>query len=107
MNNAVFPDRLKDILRAGRESYGHTVQSVAARSILHKFLKRWKSTNEFIVSFTSTFGQLKIYTEIKKKTNWKKPSLKTVNHHREGIYTSFKLESSAFTEVIQLIDKLT
>ena len=66
MNNAVFPDRLKDILRAGRESYGHTVQSVAARSILHKFLKRWKSTNEFIVSFTSTFDQLKIYTEIKK-----------------------------------------
>ena len=27
-------------LRAGRESYGHTVQSVAARSIVHKFLKR-------------------------------------------------------------------
>ena len=26
-------------IRAGRESYGHTVQSVAARSIVHKFLK--------------------------------------------------------------------
>ena len=26
--------------RAGRESYGHTVQSVATRSIVHKFLKR-------------------------------------------------------------------
>ena len=26
--------------RAGRESYGHTVQSVATRSIAHKFLKR-------------------------------------------------------------------
>ena len=24
----------------GAESYGHTVQSVAARSIVHKFLKR-------------------------------------------------------------------
>ena len=28
------------ILRAGRESYGQSVQSVAARSIVHKFLKR-------------------------------------------------------------------
>ena len=27
-------------LRTGRESYGHTVQSVAARSIVQKFLKR-------------------------------------------------------------------
>ena len=30
-----------------------------------------------------------------KKT--KKSSLKTVNHHREEIYTSFKLELSAFS----------
>ena len=35
-----FADRWKDILRAGRELYGHTVRSVAARSILHKFSKR-------------------------------------------------------------------
>ena len=33
----------------------------------------------------------------------KKSSLKTVNHHREGIYTSFKLELSAFTEVVQWV----
>ena len=45
--------------------------------------------------------QLKIlfYTDIKKKEK-KKWSLKTVNHHREGIYTPFKLELSALTEVI-------
>ena len=36
----VSADRWKDSLWAGRESYGHTVQSVAARSIVHKFLKR-------------------------------------------------------------------
>ena len=36
----VFPDRWKDTLWVGRESYGHTLQSVAARSIVHKFLKR-------------------------------------------------------------------
>ena len=38
----------------GRESYGHKVQSVAARSIVHK------SVNGFLVSFTSSFDQLKI-----------------------------------------------
>ena len=86
MNNAVFPDRLKDILRAGRESYGHTVQSVAARSILHKFLKRWKSTNEFIVSFTSTFDQLKIYTEInKKQTEKNRPWKLSITTEKEYI----------------------
>ena len=37
--------------------------------------------------------------KLKKKT--KKSSLKTVNHHREGIYTSFKLNPSALTEVVQ------
>ena len=36
----VFPDRWKDTLRVGRESCGHTVQSIAARSIVHKFLSR-------------------------------------------------------------------
>ena len=30
-----------------------------------------------------------------------------VNHHREGIYTSFKLKLSAFTEVVQWIEALT
>ena len=52
----------------------------------------WKSINGFIMRFTSSFDQLKIkfYTEIKKKP--KKSSLKTVNYHREGIYTSFKHE---------------
>ena len=42
--------------------------------------------------------------------NLKKPSkasLKTVNHDREGIYTSFKLDLSAFTEVVQQIEALT
>ena len=61
----------------------------------------WKSINGFVVIFTSSFDQVKIqfYTEIKKKTS--KASLKTVNHNREGIYTSFKLDLSAFTEVVQ------
>ena len=59
----VFPDRLKGTLQAGRVSYGHTVQSVAARSIVHKFLKHsWhgqslKEYNGFIVSFTTSFDQ--------------------------------------------------
>ena len=54
----------------------------------------WKSINGFILSFSSSFDQLKtyFYTEIKKKKP-KTSSSKTVNHHREGrIYTSFKLE---------------
>ena len=43
------------------ELYGHTVQSVAARSIVHKFLKRSPAwTKGFIVSFMSGFDQLKI-----------------------------------------------
>ena len=33
--------------------------------------------------------------------------MKTVNHHREGIYTSFKLALSAFTKVVQWIEELT
>ena len=39
----------KETLRAGRESYGHMVQSVAVRSMVHKFLKpspAWKSLKE-------------------------------------------------------------
>ena len=50
----------------------------------------WKSINVFIVSFTSIFNQLKIsfHTEIKNKN--KKSSLKTVNHRRGEIKTSFK-----------------
>ena len=31
---------MKDTLQAGRESFGDTVQSVAVRSIAHKFLQR-------------------------------------------------------------------
>ena len=61
-DNHVFLDRWRDTLRAGRELYGHTVQSVAARSIVHKFLERspaWIKPG-FIVSFTSGFDQLKI-----------------------------------------------
>ena len=37
--------------------------------------------------------------------NRKKKSLKTVNRHREGIYTSFKLELSGLTEVVQWIEQ--
>ena len=54
-----------------------------------------KSINGFTVSCTSSFDQLKI-----KKRNQK------FNHYGEGIYTSFKLELSAFTEVIQWIEAL-
>ena len=32
--------------------------------------------------------------------------MKIVNHRREGIYTSFKVELSAFTEVVQWIEAL-
>ena len=35
----VFSPTNEDTLQAGRVSYGHTVQSVAARSIVHKFIK--------------------------------------------------------------------
>ena len=41
-----FLDRWKDTIRAGRESYGHTVQSVAARLIVHKFLIRSPAWNK-------------------------------------------------------------
>ena len=70
-----------------------------------------KRINGFIVSFTSIFDQLNISldAEIKNNNNnnnnnkkkTKKSSLKTVNFHREGIYTSFKLKLSALTEVVQ------
>ena len=39
--------------------------------------------------------------KLKKKKQTKKSSLKTVNHHRERIYISFKLDLSEFTEVVQ------
>ena len=67
----------------------------------------WKGINGFIVGFTSSFDQLKIsfYTEIKKKN--KKSSLKTVHHHREGIYTSFKIVLTALTDVVQWVAALT
>ena len=38
-----------------------------------------------------------------KKKKRKKSSLKTVNHHRDGIYTSFRLALAAFTEVIDFL----
>ena len=66
-DNRVFLDRWKDTLRAGRELYGHTVQSVAARLIVHfiNFLnvpRHGPGLHEpgFMVSFTSGFDQLKI-----------------------------------------------
>ena len=34
-------------------------------------------------------------------------SLKTVNHHGEGIHISFKLELRTFTQVVQWIEALT
>ena len=37
----------------------------------------------------------------------KKSSLETIDHHREGIYTSFKLDLSAFKEVVQWIEAST
>ena len=43
----VFPDRSKDILRAGRESYGHTVQSVAARSF--KLFPVWTKPDKVLM----------------------------------------------------------
>ena len=42
----VFTDRWKDTLQAGRVSYGHKVQSVAARSIVHKLLKRFPASTK-------------------------------------------------------------
>ena len=39
------------------------------------------------------------------ETEKQKTSLKTVNHHREGIYTSFKLELPGLTEVVQWIEQ--
>ena len=66
-DNHVFLDRWRDTLRAGRELYGHTVQSVAARLIVHfiNFLnvpRHGPGLHEpgFMVSFTSGFDQLKI-----------------------------------------------
>ena len=49
----------------------------------------WKSINGFTMSFTSSFEQLKtyVYTKIK---NTEFSSLKTADHHREGLQASFK-----------------
>ena len=58
----------------------------------------------FIVSFTSCSHQLKIYfymeTEKVVLENCQSPYIR-------NIYTSFKLELSAFTEVVQWIEALT
>ena len=73
-----LPDRWKETIREARELYGHTVQSVAARSIVHKFLKRspvWTKTERvlmgLIVRFTSSFNRLKIQFFKEVKTNRK------------------------------------
>ena len=79
---------------------------IAARSIVHKFLKRSSAwTYErvligwlFALGLASISERFNSTRKLKKKA--KKSSLKTVDHHREGIYTSFKLGLSVFTEVV-------
>ena len=80
---------------------------IASRSIVHKFLKRssaWTMPERVLIGFL--YVQLRSVKDFILHGNLKKAnksSLKTVDHHREGIYTSFKLGQSEFTEVIQLI----
>ena len=82
INNVVsmFLRQWKDTLRAAATDWdweNRTVQSVAARSIVHKFLERlcmdqaWKSINGFLVSFTSIYDQFKILHRNRKSHSWK------------------------------------
>ena len=52
-----------------------------------------------LASISERFNSTRKLKKKEKKT--KKSSLKTVNHHGEGMYTSFKLALAAFTEVVQ------
>ena len=104
----VFPYRWKDPFRAGRVSYGHTIQSVAARSIVHKFLKRspsWTKPERVLMGLLWALRLAPISERFVSKKK-EKSSLKTVNHHTKGIYASFKLQLPAFTEVVQWIHAL-
>ena len=66
-----------------------------------------KSINGFILNFASSFDQLKVNSTRKLTKKTEKVILENVNNHREGIYTSFKLEISAFTNVVQCREALT
>ena len=73
-----FPTRWKETIREARELYGHTVQSVITRSLVHKFLKRSPVSIKtervlmgLIVRFTFSFDQLKIQFFTEEKTNRK------------------------------------
>ena len=101
MNNVVnvFPNRWKDTLQAGGVSYGNTVQLVAARSIVHKSLKRspaWTKPERVLKGLLWALRLASINERFNsrrklKKEKTKKSSLK-------------KLEMSGFTEVVQWIE---
>ena len=91
-----FSGQWKDTLRAAATDWdweNRTVQSVAARSIVHKFLERlcmdqaWKSINGFLVSFTSIYDQFKILHRNRKSHSWKLSIIRVA----EGIYTYFSV----------------
>ena len=77
-------------------SYGSR-QSVAARSIIQKFLKspqHGPSLKEWLMGLLWALRLASISWRFNSTRKWKKSTkksfLKTVNHHREGIHTSFK-----------------
>ena len=98
INNVVsmFLRQWKDTLRAAATDWdweNRTVQSVAARSIVHKFLQRicmdqaWKSINGFLMSFTSISDQFKILHSNRKSHSWKLSIIRVA----EGMYTYFSV----------------
>ena len=65
---------------------------------------------EYFWVYCDPYVQLRSVKDLILRENYKKKkkaSLKTVNHHGEGIYNSFNLELSAFAEVVQWIGALT
>ena len=80
---------------------------IAARSIVRKFLKRssaWTKPERVLIGWLFALGLASISERFnsarKLKKKAKKSSSKSVDYHREGIYTSFKLGLSVFTEVV-------
>ena len=105
-----FSGQWKDTLRAAATDWdweNRTVQSVAARSIVHKFLERlcmdqaWKSINGFLVSFTSIYDQFKILHRNRKSHSWKLSIIRVA----ERIYTYFSVLSLKHDRLRRSLEK--
>ena len=101
-------------LRAGRVSYGHKVQSVAARSLVHKFLQRspaWTKPKRLMMGLLWALCLVSISERFNSTRKFKKKNKKVIlencqSQYRRNIYL-FLFDLSVFTKVVQWIEALT